>query len=77
MVSDTPTGDRRLDVREIDGEPFGDIERELEALDDGERLVLVAGFEPVPLYDVLDGRGFAHETVRGDDGAYRVAIEHA
>jgi hypothetical protein len=32
------------------------------ALQPGESLLLIAPFEPVPLYGVLGGRGFQHET---------------
>jgi uncharacterized protein (DUF2249 family) len=68
---------RHLDVRDIDGEPFGDIVRELDDLPAGEQLVLLNGFEPVPLYDVLSSRGFTYETTRVGDDEYRVVIEHA
>jgi uncharacterized protein (DUF2249 family) len=54
--------DRTLDVREIDGEPFGDIMAALEELSDDESLLLINSFEPAPLYDVLETRGFEHET---------------
>ena len=54
--------DERLDVREIDGEPFGDIMAALDGLDGEESLCLVNSFEPEPLYDVLETRGFAFET---------------
>lgn len=66
-----------LDVRDIDGEPFSDIIDALDALGTDETLVLVADFEPVPLYGVLDGRGFDHETEMVNEEEYRVAITHA
>ena len=56
---------RRLDAREIDGEPFGPITAAFSELDDDESLLPVNSFEPVSLSDVLDERGFAHETERG------------
>ncbi|MFB6097392.1 MAG: DUF2249 domain-containing protein [Haloferacaceae archaeon] len=65
-----------LDAREIDGEPFDDIVDALADLDRGETLVLLNSFEPVPLYDVLEERGFTHETDQ-EDGTWRVRIEHA
>lgn len=65
--------DARLDVREVDGEPFGDIMDALDELGDGERLRLVAPFEPEPLYGVLDQRGFTHETAQAD-GVWYVDI---
>ncbi|WP_435349320.1 DUF2249 domain-containing protein [Haloarchaeobius sp. HRN-SO-5] len=65
---------RVLDVREVEGEPFGHIVDALSALGDGERLVLVNSFEPVPLYSVLDRRGFDHETTRVDEDEWHVEI---
>lgn len=67
---------RELDVREIDGEPFGDIMSNLTELPEGGTLRLLADFEPVPLYDVLEQRGFTYETEEAD-GVYRLTIRHA
>lgn len=66
----------RLDAREIDGEPFGDIMSSLEDLEDGGTLLLINSFEPKPLYQVLERRGFVHETERVDDDEWHVAISH-
>ncbi|WP_290811002.1 DUF2249 domain-containing protein [Halovivax sp.] len=66
--------DRVLDVRKVDGPPFDDIMAALDDLPAGERLTLIAPFEPAPLYDVLDRRGFDHETT-DDDGLFAVRIE--
>jgi uncharacterized protein (DUF2249 family) len=65
---------RTLDAREIDGEPFGDIVAALEDLSDDESLLLINGFEPVPLYDVLEDRGFDYETTNPDSGEWHVEI---
>jgi uncharacterized protein (DUF2249 family) len=73
----TSDADRRLDVREIAGEPFGPIMDELDALQPGERLLLISSFEPKPLYDVLDEQGFETDTVRVDEEEWHVTIEHA
>ncbi|MUV58250.1 Uncharacterized conserved protein [Halogeometricum rufum] len=78
MSSETSDAEtRELDVRETDGEPFGDIVAALDALGDCERLVLVNGFEPVPLYDVLERRGFAYEASQTGPEEWRVEITHA
>ncbi len=53
-----------LDVRpelEQGGEPFVRIMEAAARITPGETLVIVAPFEPVPLYAVLEARGFAHE----------------
>lgn len=52
-----------LDVRPVleqGGEPFVQIMEAAERIPPGKTLVLVAPFEPVPLYGVLGARGFAH-----------------
>ncbi len=56
-----------LDVRpelEQGGEPFVRIMEAAEAVNPGGTLVIIAPFEPVPLYEVLGARGFVHETER-------------
>lgn len=45
--------DKRLDVRDIDGEPFDDLTAALDNLSADESLLLVNSFEPEPLYNVL------------------------
>lgn len=78
MSEDSASGaDRRLDVREISREPFGPIMDELEALQPGERLLLISRFDPKPLYGVLDGRGFETETTRVDDEEWHIVVCHA
>lgn len=77
-MSAEPTDvNRRLDVREIDGEPFGAIVAALDDLAAGESLLLVNSFEPEPLYDVIERRGFAYETANPEPGLWYVEIEAA
>ncbi|MER3480262.1 MAG: hypothetical protein C4327_07195 [Meiothermus sp.] len=52
----------RLDVRPIlaaGGEPFGAIMAAAQEVPEGERLILEAPFEPIPLYRVMRKKGFA------------------
>jgi len=78
MSSDTADEtERRLDVRAIDGEPFGDIVATLSDLGQDETLLLINSFEPVPLYDVLEQRGYVHETTQVADDEWHIRIEHA
>jgi uncharacterized protein (DUF2249 family) len=76
MSSDRPAAARELDVREIDGEPFGDIMAALEELPTDESLLLINSFEPRPLYEVLEQRGFQHETTSSDSDVWYVKIRH-
>jgi uncharacterized protein (DUF2249 family) len=54
-----------LDVRptlEQGGEPFVEIMEAAASIPPGESLVIIAPFEPAPLYGALGGRGFSHDT---------------
>lgn len=54
-----------LDVRPIlasGRDPFTDIMAAVGGLPAGKRLKILNSFEPVPLYHVLGGKGFDHET---------------
>ncbi len=54
-----------LDVRptlEQGGEPFVEIMEAAARIPLGESLVIIAPFEPAPLYGALGGRGFSHAT---------------
>ncbi|OGW60807.1 MAG: hypothetical protein A2V83_06900 [Nitrospirae bacterium RBG_16_64_22] len=54
-----------LDVRPIlasGRDPFADIMAAVNALPPGKSLKLLNTFEPVPLYHVLGGKGFDHDT---------------
>ena len=64
-----------LDVRpelEQGGEPFVRIMEAASAITPGGTLVIIAPFEPVPLYDVLGTRGFSHETKQVAADEWRV-----
>jgi uncharacterized protein (DUF2249 family) len=78
MSTDIPADSpRRLDVREIDGEPFSDIMSALSNLGDGETLLLINSFEPKPLYVVLKRRGFAYESDKMGPKEWHVRISRA
>jgi uncharacterized protein (DUF2249 family) len=54
-----------LDVRpelEQGGEPFVRIMEAAAGLEPGRTLVIIAPFEPVPLYAVLEAGSFSHQT---------------
>ncbi|ELZ04798.1 hypothetical protein C482_03351 [Natrialba chahannaoensis JCM 10990] len=67
--------ERVLGVREIDGEPFGDIMAALESLERSEPLLLLNSFEPESLYGVLEQRGFTYETTQTSERR-EIRIEH-
>lgn len=64
-----------LDVREElrgGGEPLPRIVQAVENLAPGQALRLLVPFEPLPLYAVLERKGFGHEAVRHGKGDWEV-----
>ncbi len=61
MSQATVTLDVREDIRN-GREPFGRIMQAVAALKDREQLLIIAPFEPAPLYAVLAQQGFSHES---------------
>jgi uncharacterized protein (DUF2249 family) len=55
------------------GEPFDTIMTAVAGLADGEELVVLAPFEPVPLEGVLGSQGFSYDADLGD-GDWRVTF---
>jgi uncharacterized protein (DUF2249 family) len=69
-----------VDVRPIlraGGEPFSIIMATLQRLAPGQGLRLYAPFKPVPLFDVLAGKGFAHEESELGGGEWEVRFTPA
>ncbi|WP_128927104.1 DUF2249 domain-containing protein [Bradyrhizobium guangxiense] len=64
-----------VDVRPIlraGGEPFSVIMAALERLEPGEGLRLYAPFKPVPLFDVMASKGFAHREAELEGGEWEI-----
>lgn len=75
MGKDTELGyESTLDAREIEGEPFGAIMNALAELSDDGSLLLINSFEPEPLYDVLQQRGFEYTSEEVDPDEWHVEI---
>jgi uncharacterized protein (DUF2249 family) len=55
-------------------EPFETIMAAVAALSDGEELVVLAPFEPVPLEGVLSSQGFAYDAAEIGGGDWRVTF---
>lgn len=66
-----------LDVREDlrrGIEPFTRIMRTVDSLGPDETLELLVPFEPLPLYAVLERRGYSHRSEQTPDGDWRVVF---
>lgn len=71
---------RTLDVRPIlkaGGEPFSDIMQAVAALEPQQGLRLLASFKPVPLFAVMEQRGFRHAARPLDGGDWEVVFTPA
>ncbi len=75
-MSDPLTVDVREDIR-AGREPFGRIMAAVDSLSPGQSLVLINTFEPLPLYGVLEKRGFGHATTRTSDGDWQITFSRA
>jgi uncharacterized protein (DUF2249 family) len=65
----------KLDVRDDirnGREPFSKIMSAAAALRTDEQLLLIAPFEPVPLFRVMEKQGFRHKARRDDSGDWEV-----
>ncbi len=66
---------KTLDVREDiqrGQEPFSKIMTAVSQLESGEDLLLIAPFEPVPLFGVLRQRGFVHQATATAEGHWEI-----
>lgn len=64
-----------LDARNWEApRPFEEVMNALSRLQPGERIRLIVGREPLPLYNVLERNGYAWFTMVRDDGAFEVDI---
>ncbi len=71
MSQSTVTLDVREDIRN-GREPFGRIMQTVAALKPHEQLLLIAPFEPAPLYAVLAQQGFSHQSTPTAHGDWEV-----
>jgi uncharacterized protein (DUF2249 family) len=71
MSKKTVTLDVREDIKH-GREPFSKIMRAVAALKEDQDLLLIAPFEPAPLFKVLEQQGFSHHSTPADSGDWEV-----
>lgn len=74
MHDDTITVDVRPEFRG-GGDPFSKIMGAVAGLQTGQRLMVIAPFEPVPLFAVMGRHGFDYTARQSADGAWEVLFE--
>lgn len=70
-------GEVLIDVRpdlQAGQDPLTKILAAADTVPSGGKLVIIVGFEPLPLYNVLGQRGFSHQSERDPDGTWRVTF---
>ena len=61
---------KQIDVRGIQGNFFQGIKRQAMQLTVGNGLEIVQSFDPIPLYEVMEGLGFEHYTEQKGDAEF-------
>ena len=78
MAHDAPTpAPLELDIRPLVATgrpPMGPILETVGRLVDGQAFVLIAPFEPAPLYQLLGRQGFTRAVEETGDGAWRIVF---
>ena len=68
---------RVVDGRNLEPpEPFVQTMDALDAITPGQKVMLILGREPHPLYRALELNGYAWQTERKDDGSVEILIWH-
>ena len=71
---DKSTAFKQIDVRGIQGNFFQGIKRQAMQLPVGNGLEIIQSFDPIPLYEVMEGLGFKHYTEqRGARNSMRIS----
>lgn len=58
---------KKIDVRGIQGNFFAGIKRQAMQLPAGQGMEIVQSFEPIPLYEVMEGIGYERHTEQTGD----------
>lgn len=61
---------KRIDVRGISGNFFQGLKKQAMELKAGLGLEIIQTFDPIPLYEVMEGLGYEHHTERVSDNEY-------
>ena len=76
MNNETVTIDVRDDIRH-GREPFSKIMKAIRELAPGQQVLLIAPFRPVPLFGVLNKKGFVHHAHQIETGDWEVVFMRA
>ncbi len=61
---------KKVDVRGVQGNFFQGLKKQAMQIPAGEGIEIIQSFEPIPLYEVMDGLGFEHHTEQTGDAEF-------
>ena len=77
MSGNDPRADRIVDGRELEPpEPFVQTIEALDSITPGQKVMLLIGREPLPLYRALELNGYSWQTKRAADGTFEILMWH-
>ncbi len=62
---------KEVDVRGVQGNFFPGLKAQATQIKAGEGITVIQSFDPIPLYEVMEGLGFEHYTEKKSEGEYR------
>ena len=68
--SNKAAGFKIVDVRGIQGNFFQGLKKQAMSLEAGEGIEIIQSFDPIPLYEVMEGLGFEHHTEQKGNAEY-------
>lgn len=68
---------KTIDVRGIQGNFFQGLKKQAMGLAEGEGLEVIQSFDPIPLYEVMEGLGFEHHTEQKGEAEYHAYFYRA
>ena len=68
---------KKIDVRGIQGNFFQGLKKQAMQLPAGNGLEIVQSFEPIPLYEVMEGLGYEYHTEKSGDAEYHAFFYRA
>lgn len=72
-----PLAERVIDGRAMEPpEPFVQTMEALDAIEPGQKVLLLLGREPFPLYRALELNGISWQTGRAADGSFEILMWH-
>ena len=60
---------KKVDVRGVQGNFFQGLKKQAMQIPAGEGIEIIQSFEPIPLYEVMEGLGFEHHTEQTGNAA--------